>query len=285
MAKKKTLSDILQTPIDFIYLWASEAFIAQLGSKSSIIKQKKYNQYQTLWRIMVDNTKSSNGDDQMAAYNSWVEKIGKAIEDVYAMKPAKILEKLAMGEQVFGKDWNRGVYGVGGKTKISFDQDMGGVYVNPQDGMIMMPDGTPLSTNKPVYGENGVIVGYSATVGTAQYQSALAVEGGYCSYSYSDSTGRIETADGVSLAASSSSFWQNANNYIPIIEDVLSWLKSLIESYLPGGSRTVLTSQNTLPSQSEWIETDSGNGGLIAGGVALATLALITMDKPKGKSK
>lgn len=84
---KRTLENILQCPIDFIYLWATDDFIAQLGSKSKIIKKKKYNQYQTLWKTMVENTSASSQKEYIEVYNSWVERIGEAITDVYGMTP------------------------------------------------------------------------------------------------------------------------------------------------------------------------------------------------------
>lgn len=284
MAKKKTLSDILQTPIDFIYLWASDAFIAQLGSKAKIIKQKKYNQYQTLWTTMLDNSKGlSSRESQIAEYDKWVERIGAAITDVYGMTPATILKKLALGEQVLGKDWNQGVYGCGiGNTKVSFDQAPG-VYVDGSTGKILDSNFTEFPNQTPIYDGSGYVSGYSCLNGDVQFQSAMGSEGKFGAYSYSKSNGTIQDPNGNVLNASAGSFWQNANNYMPIIEDTLSWLQSIVESYLPG-KRTVLTTENTVPKQTEWVEED-GNGGLLAGGIALAALALITMEQPKKKNK
>jgi hypothetical protein len=46
----------------------------------------------------------------------------------------------------------------------------------------------------------------------------------------------------------------------------------------------VLTQENTVPDQTEWVEPESNNGGLIAGGLALAGIALLTMEKPGKKN-
>lgn len=276
---KKTLSDILKCPVDFIYLWASDAFISQLGSKANIIRQKKYNQYQTLWKTVVDNTK--NSDNYTTEYNSWVKQIGSAIEDVYGMTPATILKKLAMGEQVLGKNWDQGVYGGIGRTKVSFDQAPN-VTVDANTGKILR-DGVELPGQTAIYGADGTVGGYSCLTGDVQFQSAMGTEGYFGSYSYSKGNGTIQTPNGDAFDSTKGSFWQNAENYMPIVDNVLNWLMSLVDSQL--ANRTVLTPANTVPKQTEWVENDSNNTALIAGGVALAALALVTMDDPRKKGK
>lgn len=279
MAQKRTLESILQCPIDFIYLWASDGFIAQLGSKAKIIKQKKYNQYQTLWKTMVENTKASSQAEYMEVYNDWLAKISTAINNTYGMTPAVILQKLAMGEDVLGKNWKQGVYGIG-EVQSTFSQN-NAVTVEGSTGKIMV-NGVAADGQVPIYGENGVVTGYSYydKTANAQFQSGVNANGQYGAACYSNESG-VQSANGGAFDQSTGSFWSNAANYIPLIQRVIEWLVSLFGA----GDRVVLTRQNTVPEQTEWVEENNGNGGLIAGGLALVGLALITMEKPKNNKK
>ena len=278
---KKTLSTLLQCPTDFLYLWASDEFISQLGSKAQIIREKKYYQYQSLWRTMVDNTESKNPDELKKTYQSWTKQIAESITGIYGMTPAEILVKLAMGEPVLGKNWNEGVYGGIGRTKLSFSQTTN-VTVDAETGLILL-EGEVVPNQEPIRIADETIVGYSCLIGDEQFQSAMGSAGYYGAYSYSKGNGIVQDSNGKVFDSSASSFWQNTENYMPIVNDLLAWLKSLISSLLPG-DRTVLTTDNTVPKQTEWVEED-GNGGLLAGGIALAALALITMEQPKKKNK
>lgn len=275
---KKTLASIKQCPIDFLYLWAGDDFIANLGSRARIIKEKKYNQYQTLWKTMVENVGSASAEKYQETYTQWTKEIAEAIKSVYGLTPAQILHKLAMGEMVVGKDWNSGVYG-DEKTQITFDQNPS-ITVDPSSGKILN-NGTELPGQTAIYGQSGNIAGYSAVVGNNQYQSNLSNMGVYGAYTYSNGDGTIQSATGSNFSASQGSFWQNANNYMPIVERLIDWIMSLF----PAGGRTVLTQQNTVPQQKEWVEDSKDNSLLIAGGLAAAGLLLISMEKPKDKKE
>lgn len=277
---KKTLQTILQCPTDFLYLWASDGFISQLGSKSKIVKEKKYNQYQTLWKTMVENTNAKSQEELQEVYKSWTNQIASAIKDIYGLTPAQILEKLAMGEEVLGRNWDKGVYGIGAGMQLTFDQTPG-VGVDYASGKITY-QGVELENQTPIYGADGNVTGYSAMYGANQYQS-YGYNGAYGAYSYSTPDGVIQNPTGNSLSASGSSFWQNSANYMPIIERLLDWIMSFFGGSLQG--RTVLTQQNTAPKQTEWVSEESDNGGLLAGGLVLGALAFMSMDKPKNKKK
>lgn len=276
---KKTLQSILDCPTDFLYLWASDGFIAQLGSKSKIVKQKKYHQYQTLWKTMVENTNATSQDELQEVYKTWTNKIADAIKNVYGMSPATILEKLAMGENVLGKNWRKGIYGIG-EVPTTFSQDPT-VSVDATTGKILK-NGVVVENQIAIYGADGVVVGYSVLIGDSQYQSALS-NGSYGAACYSNSNGAIQDANGQSLDQSKVGFWQNANNYMPIVNKILEWVSSIVNSFFP--NRTVLTPDNTVPEQAEWLESESNSNGLIAGGLALGALALMSLGKKKTKNK
>lgn len=273
---KKTLSDIKKCPIDYLYLWASDEFISKLGSKARIIKQKKYNQYQSLWKTVVMNNESASADELQELYQQWTSEIASAIKDTYGYTPGEILVRLAMGQEVAGKNFKNGVYGVGNTPTTSFVQNSS-VQVNPLTGVVMQ-NGLPMQNQTAVYGHDGSVIGYSTQVGGEQYQSYF-VGGQYNALSFSNSDG-VQYANGGAFNASNASFWQNANNYMPIINSVLSWLTSVVNTFFP--NRTVLTPENTVPVQTEWVEPEDNTGLWIAGGFAVVGALLLTMKNPFG---
>lgn len=276
---KTTLADIKKCPIDFLYLWASDAFIAELGSKARIIKEKRYYQQQSLYRAVSDNVKASDSAELMKYYEQWADDIAKEIYNTYNLTPGQILIKLALGEDVAGKNFQGGVFGVGGSSD-SFVQNSQ-YTVNPVTGKVMY-NGMALPGQTAIYDQNGQVSGFSYTGSNGQFQSVYG-GGTYSAFSFSNDVG-VQTADGKTLTSDKCGFWQNANNYMPMVDKILTWLMSVVNNFFP--NRTVITPQNTVPSQREWVEEDGGNTGLwIAGGAVLAGL-LLTMRKPtKAKSK
>lgn len=287
MAKKKTLESIKKCPVDFLYLWATDDFISQLGNKASIIRSKKYNQYQTLWKTMVENVKADSQAEYQTIYNQWVKEIGNEIENTYGMTPATILQQLALGKDVLGKNWSKGVYGVSGSVSTTFVQN-NNVTVDPATGKILV-GGKEVDGQTPIYGEgdgeNAVVTGYSYYDMTAgeQFQSGITPDGQYGSVCYSDGGG-VQKASGGNFDPTYGSFWQNASNYMPLVEEVVRWLMSLADSAFAGQQRQPLTTKNTVPTQNEWVETTSSSKGLwIAGGVAAVGLALFATGGKKRK--
>lgn len=276
---KTTLADIKKCPIDFLYLWASDAFIAELGSKARIVKEKRYYQQQSLYRAVSDNVKASDSAELMKYYEQWADDIAKEIYNTYNLTPGQILIKLALGEDVAGKNFKSGVFGVGGSSD-SFVQNSQ-YTVNPVTGQVMY-NGMALPGQTAIYDQNGQVSGFSYTGSNGQFQSVYG-GGTYSAFSFSNDAG-VQTADGKALSSDKCGFWQNANNYMPMVDKILTWLMSVVNNFFP--NRTIITPQNTVPSQSEWVEEDGGNTGLwIAGGAVLAGL-LLTMRKPtKTKSK
>ena len=235
---------------------------------------------------MVENVKSNNRDELIAAYNEWLQRIAAAIEDVYGMKPEDILQKLALGKDVLGKNWRNGIYGISGNVVTTFSQNSV-VTVDTTTGKIMV-DGVEAPGQTPIYGEGdgetASITGYSYydAAGNVQYQSGVSASGQYGAVCYTNSNG-TQKATGGNFDPSTGSFWQNANNYMPIVTDLINWLKSVIDSLL-GGNRVVLQPSNTVPEQTEWVETESNSKGLwIAGAAAAVGLALFATGGKKRK--
>lgn len=274
----KTLADIKKCPIDYLYLWASDEFISELGSKARIIKAKKYNQYQTLWKTIVSNNKTAGAAELQELYKQWTSEIAAEIQATYGYTPGEILVRLAMGEEVAGKDFGKGVYGVGSTPQTTFVQNPN-YEVDSTTGQIKAGGGE-IGNPTPIYGNNGEISGYSYQVGNQQFQSTYE-NGQFVALSYSDPNG-VQNANGQSFSSANGSFWQNANNYMPIINSVLSWVSTIVNSYFP--QRQVLQPSNTVPVQTEWVDAEKDNTGLLIGGIAVAGALLLTMKNPfKGK--
>lgn len=275
---KKTLESLKKCPIDFLYLWASDGFISELGSKAKIIKQKKYNQQQTLWKAMADNEKFSSSAEGQVLYDKWAKEIGEAIKETYGITPQEILRQLALGKTVLGKNFAQGVYGVG-DTQVTTFYNTEDYRIDPIDGYITDADGNEVCGQTTIWGEDGNPIGYSCVIGAVQYQSYLSQDGMWQAYSTSTVDG-VYTATGDRLDESKSTFWQNANNYMPIVNSILNWVSSLVSNYFP--NNYLLTQRNTVPTQSEWIEEDN-TGLYVAGGLALAGIAVLTLGKKRKK--
>lgn len=283
----KTLADIKKCPIDYLYLWASDEFISQLGSIGKKIKEKRYYQYQTLYKAVVENV--SKDSDIEPTYLQLTKDIATAIEDTYSLTPAQILVKLAMGEEVAGKYFTGGVYGIGESKPTTFAN---GVSVDPATGNLMKGGAVIYNVNKTpvkditwIYGKGGAVTGYSVIIEGTQYQVNFgdSMTDAYAA-SYSTANG-VYAPDGSAFNAEKGTFWQNANNYMPMINKILEWVSSIVNSFFP--NRTTLTTTNTVPVQTEWVEEESDNTGLIiAGGAVLAGVVLLSMNKPYfGKKK
>lgn len=279
---KKTLSDLKRCPIDFLYLWASDDFISKLGSKAKIIKQKKYNQYQTLYKIVVENVNKDSAAEYIEVYKEWANELAKAIKDTYGYTPDEILVKLAMGETIAGKNYSQGVYGIGDSTQST-------IFVQNRDYTVDVKDGKIYSNGKEVpnqvviYGPSGLKAGYSCQVGDQQFQSTYVnAETGYRAFTFSNPNS-VQTNTGQSFDSSQGTFWQNANNYMPLVDTVLNWVGTLVNSFFP--NRLLLTQANTVPQQSEWVEPDTSNGSLLLVGGVLAAIAFFSNDKKKKNVK
>lgn len=286
---KKTLADLKKCPIDFIYLWATDSFISKLGNKGKIIRQKKYYQYQTLWKAMADNEKFSSSADGQEIYNRWANEIAQVIKDTYGMTPGEILVQLAKGKTVFGKNWNKGVYGIGAANDPQSFSQNANVYVSPGTGKLLDGDMNELPDQIPIFGTDGTYSGYSCTYNGSQYQS-VKKGSSFVAYSYSNVDGVVQYPNGQALDSSTGTFWQNANNYMPIINNILSWISSIVNNLFP--NQTVLTTANTAPAQTEWVEDDDNTiwwiaGGLAVGGALLALLGGVfnRENKRNGKKK
>lgn len=264
-----SFNDMLQHPSSMLYIFADDAFLAKLDSKTaSIIRKKRANQYQLLAA-----ESGGYGNRQTAA-----AQISAAFEEMYGMKPGKALVVLAQGGEVAGKNWAAGVYGVGAIKRPDFSQNSA-VTVNSKTGEISV-NGTVVQA-KTIYGgtTGKKIQSYIYTDANGNTYTSQKMGTKYYAGTYTTSDGKMENANGQTVTeADSNSLWTSCGS---IIETVVNWLMSLF-----GGTdeEELITADNTLASQGDgFVETTSASTPLIIAAAAVGTYLYTQKGKKKSK--
>lgn len=262
-----TIEQACKHPANFLYIWADEQkFLRYIPTKyASIIRVKKANENKLL-----DLSAEKYGSTKEAYTNA----IREAFIKTYGITPAAALVKLAKGEQVAGKNWKEGVFGIGA-TGTTFSQNKN-VTVDPKTGHILLNgQDTYKEGDDVLYADvNGKTVAYqyyyTAADGTS-YSSQRNSLGKYFAARYSDKDGNLYDANGKATTEEyAADIW---GNIIMAIESFINWLLSLF-----GTGKETLNADNTLPSQTaDGFVTESGVGEaggilllLAAGGAAIA---------------
>lgn len=276
---KVPFSDLLKTPSDYLYIFADDDYLKRLSARRrAVIASKKVIQVKFVNTVAVDNGLSL---PQAAA------KISDAIVDTYGLTPGKILIKLALGENVAGKNWSAGVYGVGATKSNTFVQNssisVDGLTGKILNGGVEVPNQTPVYDT---YKGKTYITGYSATVNDVAYSSLIdkaAYKKGNTIY-YSNTVGTtsgIQYANGTTFnTADGSSIWDNILAAFPLFGKFIQWIISLFKI-------DVINPVDAAPAQMEYLDTepDYASIGILAA-AAIAVLFFSTdMDGGKKKSK
>lgn len=254
---QKIIDGIFQNPVDFIYLFASDSFISRL---SGVYRRTVYNK-NILQRKYVNTMAVQAGYD----YKDVRDKIGAIIEDTYARKPADVLNRLASGQDVAGKNWKEGVYGVGATYRESWTQNPN-IKVDPSSGKLLQ-GGLEISGQTGVYTGSGKLIGYTASVDGAQYQSQRVGEKYYAG-SYGTADGAFNADGSAFQAVNCESVFQSIFTYLPMFQSLLEWFFSLMNI-------TPIRTQNVVATQSDWVKTQSDKSDwlwFIAGAGILALL-------------
>ena len=255
--EKTSLPAILKAPEDFLYLFASDNFIANLSSRYRTTVASK-NLLQRKW-IKTWSQKTGS------TYDIWKESIRRKIVEVYGEEPEKILYKLAMGQEVAGKNWSAGVYGIGKTYRDNFSQDTS-ISVDKTTGMLTQ-NGENIANHSAVYSGSGEVVGYTADVNGAQYQSTKHGKSYYAgSYSTADV---MQNADGSKYEASNArSIWQNFFASLPEIKSFVEWIFSFFNLGKP------ITVEKMATNQKDWVKKGNDDTALyfLAGAALLVAL-------------
>ena len=274
MVVELTIAQAKKHPASFMYIFVWDKYLSVLDKKyATIIRTKRANQNKVLL-LSADKYKTT-----VDAYKTAIK---EAFVDIYKMSPEEALIKLAKGEQVTGKNWEEGVYGIGavGTTTFYGNSEL---KVDTTNGHILKNGTDVTDESKTVY-ENikdtttPYQLFYTAENGAlymSQYNKILKK---YYAQSYSDpATGLTYSAStGKELKASdSATVWENV---LFGIETFINWLLSLFGLNTSSATNT-LTAENTLPNQTTdgfVVEAGIGEAGAIllalaAGGALLAT--------------
>ena len=269
MAKQVTLADIKKCPQDFLYLFATKSFLAKIDPKSAaIISKKQDNQF----KVLKHACEKENAD-----YQATVKQLNQGLVDAFGYNATTILKMLAEGKTVAGKNWGKGIYGIGATTREGFAGT--DVTVNKDTGKIYQ-GGTEVAGQTAIYGEGGTTT-YTATIGDRVYSSQY-MNNMYSAGTYTDADGKTFNAEGTDVGLGGfNNIWSAISCLSPIIEKLIVWLASLFPATFEGSS--VISKTNTVPSQSDgFVQQSSIGTGLVFAGIAAAVYALA---KRGGKGK
>ena len=259
-----TINDIKKAPQNFLYIYATDSFLAKLDSKTAaIIRSKRGNQSK-----VINNACIKEKED----YSTVVSEINDSLKENFGHSGAECLMILADGGQVAGKDWSAGIYGIG-DTREGFQGTS--ITVNAETGKLMQ-GGVEVSGQTAIYGKNSTT--YTAVVDGVTYSSAY--KGGkYVAGNYTSTDGTTYNAAGQATGlAGFNNIWTAVQSYAPIIQQIINWLASMFPAVFSG--KTLVTTENTIPSQSDgFVQKSSISAGTVLAFAGIAAGVYLLADK------
>lgn len=259
---------IRKSPIDFLYIFVTSDYLSAIASAFSQshaanIKSKYVNakRYVSGW-----------AKEQGTTFDKAKEQVRELINQQFGKSPEKILVAMAKGEMIPGVDFSAGVYGVGDLTQLTFNQNPG-ASVDPTSGKITFDTGTPEDWWQTI-DQNNKTVGFTYTLGGKTYNSRYNPATGQYFADTCGSADAMQFANGTTYDASkASSVWQNLNTALPIVENFMEWLASFVPDVV--GKFTPITTNNTVPRQSDYYTSTSPKPGTTIAGFGIVGALLI----------
>lgn len=266
MVQKLTIEQARENSANFMYIFASEAFLNAIPrSSAKIIRLKQVNQN----KLILLSAEAYGGTRE-----EYVQAISDGFVDTYGCTPYEALITLAQGGQVAGKNWSEGVYGIGSLSNKFVGSN---VTVDPKTGA-MSNNGVAMKTTDIITDEvKGKTINYqlfakdeeTGKVYMSQYNKTLKK---YYAQTYTTSEGKKYSAYGTAISnADSGTVWESI---FMSLQTFLDWLISLFSG--EGTNKEQLSADNTLPNQkTDGFVYQSGFGEagtillLLAGGGAL----------------
>lgn len=287
-----TLQNILDQPIAYLYVfrdfYIDEAktvkFLNTLGNKKSIINGKGNNQEALIRNTVV----SERGNDD--TYQEFLGELRNKIKEEYGMSPELILCKLANGETVAGKNWEKGVYGVGNLTNITnlsqqttIPSSTYNLYnYNVATGKFTNKNGNSVLAN-PILGtkQNGSygITGWTSVLGNNYtVTSNISPTGSYNITSVGSDSSQQNANGTLFKNADSSNLWASLGTYLPYVGMILSIISGLVAlfkgtSSWSWGNTGLLGSYNTYPCQKDWADFGDDDEGMTTSDLLLLAAA------------
>lgn len=275
---------------NLIYAWISENNLKYFSSKySSIIARKRAYQL----KFMANIARQANvAGNEVTAY------VEQCVKNIYGIAPTEIVYQLAQGKTVAGRNWKRGIYGIGELTTGTTTFDGSDYTVNAETGDIELNGKNMTKRRRCNTYQTEYVQTYDANGNLKTDKGSVYLEGKTYydkntgkSYSsvLNDETGKYEVrcvtdgdtriaSDGSKLGADACTFFENAQDFITIIGNFLKNILAMFQI-------TTITAEDIAVNQVDdgfEPEIDSGLSKAsigIIGGVAL--LALLAADKNK----
>lgn len=291
-----TIDQACQHPANFMYIWVSDEFLKAIPRKYAlVIAQKRLHQRKVLWL---------SAEKYGTTQEAYRDAIYKAFIEAYDMKPAEALVVLAQGGEVAGKNWEKGVYGIGALHSGTF-AGHDDILVRESDGHILKNGNDITDTSRTKYGNiNGQVAPYQlfatdedGTIYMSQYYKTYKK---YYAQSYSTADGQKHSAKSGSILSSAdgASIWGNIQEGWSWFQNILNWILSIFGIKLPPlpgstASETAtqqkeqLSVENTLPDQNAdgFCTGEAGMDPAVAiallGGAALVAYGAIGKKKRK----
>ena len=277
--------DILEEPIAFLYIFIDDfykmnpvvPFLEMLDAKHrAIIASKAENQ-----KVMCRNVYMDENNGSTTGLQNFYLQIKNKIYDQYDMYPTEILLRLAYGENVAGKDWNNGVYGVGEtkqyyknfKNVTKAGEDLSQLIVG-NNGELYAGRGN-VTANQTIYGEDGKPIGYQYKYKDLSITTQLINGNWYAGTVGAAAKSKQYNADGTKfLSSNASSIWQSLGTYLPYVGLILSLLSWLFSSFKSNSFSTgnLFNTTNTFPNQTmDW--SDKSDEGMTTSDLLLLAAA------------
>ena len=278
MALELTLQQAREQSANFLYIFATNKYLSYIKSKyAKVIKVKRANEIKLL-TISAEKYLGS-----IERYEDYKNAVKEGFIETYGIDPGDALVKLALGETVAGKNWEKGVYGIGAIHPTTFK----GVTVNGQEVTVDKKTGHIFVGSTDITDtQDGLIYGKVGKQDGVLYQVCSKVVDGksfmaqyysvgktYYAKSYSTEAGLFSANTGATISnTEAGTVWENIK--LGTV-DFMEWLKTLL-SYLGINISTdtteTINAENTLPNQTaDGYVTEAGWGEM--GTILLATAA------------
>ena len=264
------LADIKKAPQDFLYLYATDLFLSKLDQTTAAkIRDKRARQY----KIVLNACKKEG-----ANYADVVAELNEILKDNFSHSGADCLKILADGGEIAGKDWSKGIYGIGATTYEGFSGT--DITVDPDTGKLLKA-GEEITGQTAIYGKNSTT--YTAVVDGTTYTSQANKDGMYSAGTYTNAEGKtFNPTGGAAGLGSFSDIWAAISSFQPMIDSIITWLRSLFPDMFAGTS--TITAKNSVPSQKDGF-TQSGSGDTITTVGIFAGIAAVVYALLKKKNK
>lgn len=290
MTRAQLETQVRKCCVNMIYIFIPDDTLKVMPAKYA---NRIYTKRQSQIDYLTGLTMTSGSSKDLSEIRSWIrDEIAKTYAPLFDPRtnsnvtatPELIIYHLSQGDEVNGINWIEGVFGIGKTVTNSFGTN--GIIVNA-DGTFSQ-SGTQLSSNDTIYTWNkkGQLKTAAYFDGTNTYTAKYSKNKGWYAYSTANSNGDVfKVGSGTNLLTSDLTFWENINNILGGIKDILKELQDTFASWLSGQ-----TSETLSPSQlaDGWMEDPNDAGTdwatlLLVGAGALAAGTFIGGGK-KSKS-